>query len=90
MKPRYTIAMLLVCLLFIGGIAHAQTVEELEQKMKDAYKTVGDEKADHNNASEHLNKQIANFVRMHGYLADAVDVDASPARHSKALIVELV
>ena len=38
--PLRILVMLLVCSLFIGGIAHAQSVTELRQKMDDARKFV--------------------------------------------------
>lgn len=87
MRSNRTLPMLLGCLLFIDGIAHAQTVPELRQKMNDAKDVVDDKKSDHDDATENLNKQIAIFVRLHGHLAKTA-LNARPPRRTRALIME--
>ena len=81
--------MLLVYLLFIGDIAHAQSVAELRQAMDDARKLVKDKEDDHEEANNHLNKQIENFVRLHGHLAGVELPSQSPATNTLALTAKV-
>ena len=80
------LATVLVCFLFIGSLADAQSVTELEKAKDDAKKAVDAKKADHDFATSHLNKQIANFVRLHGHLVK-VSFKFAPAKDTQKLIV---
>ena len=84
---RYAIAIVLVCLLFIDGIAHAQSVTELRQKRKDAKDVVDAEKARHDVATDHLNEMIESFVTLHANLVN-IKISGTPAKNSKDLIIE--
>ena len=87
MRSNRTLPMLLVSLLFIGGIAHAQTVVELRSARQNAEDLVDEKKSDHDDATENLNTQIAIFVRLHGHLAKTA-LNARPPRRTRALIME--
>ena len=83
------LVVLLVCSLFIGGIADAQTVEELERKMEKAKELVGEKEDDHEEANDHLNDMVANFGRLHGHLVDIEMPSQSPATNTVALTTKV-
>ena len=85
----YIIAIVLVSLLLLGGIAHAQTVDELDQKVKDAKTEIDAKKADYDVATAHLNKQVANFIRLHGHLAEIKLPSDSPATARRDLYMAI-
>ena len=91
MKPNrlYALAILLICLLCIGRIAEAQSVTELRQAINNAKDAVDVEKDRHDEATDHLNKQIATFVRLHGHLANIELPSDTPATSPKDLIQAL-
>ncbi len=72
------LAVLLVCFLFIAGIAHAQTVPELRQAMEDAEDLVEEKEDDHEEANDHLNEMVRNFVTLHANLVN-IKISAIPA-----------
>ena len=53
--------------------------------MEDAEDAVADAKEDHDEASAHLNNQIANFIRLHGHLAEIELPSDSPATGPRGL-----
>ncbi|MXV74413.1 hypothetical protein F4Z99_09055 [Candidatus Poribacteria bacterium] len=82
------LSVLLIGLLFIVSIADAQNVAELREAMDDAEDFVDDKVDDHGDANDHLNQQVANFVRLHGHLVGIELPSQSPATHTQALIVK--
>ena len=86
--PLGILSVLLIGLLFISSIAEAQSVQELREAREKARKFVKEEEAEHKEANDHLNDQIANFVRMHGHLANIELPRDSPATSTPALIIK--
>ena len=77
-RTLHILPVLLVCLLFIGGIAHAQSVTELRQKMDEARKFVKAEEKEHEVANDRLNEMVGNFVTLHANLVN-IKISAIPA-----------
>lgn len=86
---RRILAVLLVYFLCIGGIAYAKSVAELRQAMQSAADLVDEKEKDHEDANDHLNKQIANFIRLHGHLVNISMPSQSPATNTLALTAKL-
>jgi len=77
---------LLIGLLFIGGIAHAQSVTELRQKMDDARKFVKAEEKEHKEENDHLNEMIGNFVTLHANLVNLKIPDEVVTNPAKLMV----
>ena len=86
--PLRILSVLLICLLFIGSIAEAQSVADLREAMDDAEDLVDAEKKRHEKATAHLNKQIENFIRLHGHLVN-IAINDTPATKPKDLIMSV-
>ena len=86
---RCILSVLLVCFLCIGGIAHAQSIPELEQAMEDAEDLVDETQTIYEDANAHINAQIANFVRLHGHLVSIEMPGFAPTTNTQSLIVKL-
>ena len=86
--PLRILSVLLICLLFIGSIAEAQSVADLREAMDDAEDLVDAEKKPHETATAHLNKQIENFIRLHGHLV-SIAINDTPATKPKDLIMSV-
>ncbi len=81
------LSVLLVCFLFIGNIADAQTVTELLEARNKAEDLVAKKKAEHDVYTDRLNEMIGNFVTLHANLV-SIKISVTPATSPGDLIGE--